>query len=397
MSNRNREYLEVQVNRYLDGEVSESEFEEFLANLPEKLDIDSLRTFKSRIDKIEELYRQLEDPDVPAGYWESFADRVIEHLPEVEERTVWQKLLDYVVPARWPKPVLNYAGAIVSVLLIFLIGKTIIDRGDYDLENALIEPHEKQVQILSETAEELSGDEEPIRTETQKDAVYEKLSTIEVQDMKAPAPATKKEIEGDEKGARVEEQVVQEELSEVTTEHQPQVALRSHVVETSKPSGTAVIDRPKKSPVDLTLDDEAAISVPVPTPPEVDIGQSIVVESETVKPDETTVTELKELSLPMPGRRVNGEENEAWEFDSLSATDIERELRLLDSAAAGAPLSGERLKKYASLKSSLALKTRKRLDIDIAVGAIDNVLQHIPEDQHSKWLARKQLLLSIDP
>jgi hypothetical protein len=94
--------LEREINRYLDGNISDDEFERFLVDRSESIDIERLRSFRSRVERIEELYRQIDEPAVPDGYWESFADRVAERLPDTVSVTVWDKILNYVLPWRWP-------------------------------------------------------------------------------------------------------------------------------------------------------------------------------------------------------------------------------------------------------------------------------------------------------
>ncbi|MCK4655928.1 MAG: hypothetical protein KAT85_02820, partial [candidate division Zixibacteria bacterium] len=125
MSKGEQNNLELEINRYLDGDISDDEFERFLADRSEGIDIKRLRSFKSRVERIEELYRQIDEPAVPDGYWESFADRVAKKLPDSATVTVWDKILNYVLPWRWPVAGYSYVGAVASVLLIFFIGKTV--------------------------------------------------------------------------------------------------------------------------------------------------------------------------------------------------------------------------------------------------------------------------------
>ena len=134
-SDHNR--LENLINRYLDGIIPEQEFEDSIRQLDPGIDIEALRSFATRVERIEELYRQLEEPDVPDGYWESFADRVESRLPDSPTRSAWDRLLDLILPTRWPIPALKYAGAVVSVLVVFFIGREIIESGktDYKCQN----------------------------------------------------------------------------------------------------------------------------------------------------------------------------------------------------------------------------------------------------------------------
>jgi hypothetical protein len=129
MSEDSRDRLDIEINRYLDGEISDSDFEAFLSERPEGFDIESFRKLKSRVAKIEEVYRQLEEPEVPGGYWDTFADRVDEKIGATEKTPVWERFLNIILPTRWPKVAYRYIGAVASVVLVFAIGRSILESG----------------------------------------------------------------------------------------------------------------------------------------------------------------------------------------------------------------------------------------------------------------------------
>ncbi len=378
MSEINHDQFEAWINRYLDGELTDDEFEQYLRSIDAGLDLEKLRLLRTRIERIEELYRQIEEPAVPHGYWDEFADRVTARISPETRPSLKDSILTLFLPSRWPNATYRYAGAVASVLIVFLIGKSLMKSGsdeymphDYPAVQVEEFPPSSGKSISIEEA----GEEKRDVTETAK-----------------PEP---------EQVVEHAEQPIDESEPVQPTEDAIEIfRAEKDVMELSKPTSNVVIS------VEQPIDESE------PVKPAADVVQRVRAKKDIMEMSKPTsnVTISSEQTHTMPVQNVDeilatsvGAERmqlhdmddsegnyDSWDLDSLRAQFSLYEKLLADSLYADSAFID-----FAKIKSSIAFITRDSTDICDAISAIDSLLIHNSDADPQRWTQRRANLTRI--
>jgi hypothetical protein len=406
--------LEREINRYLDGNISDDEFERFLVDRSESIDIERLRSFRSRVERIEELYRQIDEPAVPDGYWESFADRVAERLPDTVSVTVWDKILNYVLPWRWPVAAYSYAGAVASVLLIFFIGKIVQEsredvfapkpvesayrKYDLDLEDGKTIEHDSRSAVTDRSR---GAGEKGL--EDKEEAVPSSIATVDVNKRQR---INFKDASPEPKGRMVEP--ISDEVGGTVELESPAGKLLTEVEELTGQVGMPEIADEAAPTVEIIEpDEEFEIAEPVEV---IDDVSLVFLEPQHIEPvaqekpvlakigESRQVDQLSRKSITASGYTVSTSvEGTVWKYDNWNLDDLREELKLYETILSDSSYSSTIFKEYAGMKSSVAILTRDSIDVYDAVNTIDTLLIHNPEIDRRLWLQRRSNLRSIVP
>lgn len=405
--------LEFEINRYLDGEISDDEFERFLADSSEGIDIGRLRSFKSRVERIEELYRQIDEPAVPDGYWESFAGRVADRLPDTAVVTVWDKILNYILPWRWPVAAYSYAGAIASVLLIFFIGKTVEESRKDVFAPKPVESVSKKAYFNSAGSEEIEYDDESTvadRSRGAGEAGFEDKKEI------VPPPVATVEIKKRQQISVHDVSPIQIGKMVAPISDEANGAMEPEAFEKKEPAEIEVMAGPVGIPeiadeaplmADIIApDEEFRIAVPSEVIEDVSLSLAEPQHIEPIAQGKPTIEKLGEIirgttkpsGFSPSGYTVsNGVEGTVWRYDNWNLDNLRDELKLYETILTDSLYSSIIFKEYAGMKSSVAILTRDSIDIYDAVITIDTLLIHNPEIDRRLWLQRRSNLRSIVP
>jgi hypothetical protein len=401
--------LELEINRYLDGDISDDEFERFLADRSEGIDIKRLRSFKSRVERIEELYRQIDEPAVPDGYWESFADRVVKKLPDSATVTVWDKILNYVLPWRWPVTAYSYAGAVASVVLIFFIGKAVEESRQDVFVPKPVESFSKKAYFDRAHTEATEHDDQSTMTDRSRGAGE---AGLEDKEEAVPLPTATTEL-------AKQNQISFESVSPIPkskmspASDQLDVAVEPEALEKKGPAEIEVVTGPVGIPeiADKAAfgekiaapDEEFRIALPSETIENISLSLAEPQHIEPVAQEKPTLENLGEISKVARGISPSGYtvstsvEGTVWKYDNWNLDDLREELKLYETILTDSSYSSIIFQEYAGLKSSVAILTRDSIDVYDAVNTIDTLLVHNPEIDRRLWLQRRSNLRSIVP
>jgi hypothetical protein len=406
--------LELEINRYLDGEYSDDEFERFLADRSEGIDIERFRSFKSRVERIEELYRQIDEPTVPDGYWEGFADRVAERLPDTATVTVWDKILNGVLPWRWPVTAYSYAGAIASVLLIFFIGKTVEEsrkgifapkplesvskKAYFDTAHTEATEYEDRSTVSDRSSgavETESTDKDGIVPSSNVSVGTERRRQI-VADVALPKQANKivQPISDGESGA-VEQEIHGKKQPTETEDKAGSVAV-SGIVDEAAPT-VEIIEPDEESKITGTAEATDDVSLTLLEPQHIEpVAQDLPALAKMG--DIKQADRLSSKSALANGYTISTSvEGTVWKYDNWNLDDLREELKLYETILTDSSYSSTIFQEFAGMKSSVAILTRDSVDIYDAVNTIDTLLAHNPEIDRRLWLQRRSNLRSLVP
>ncbi|MFH1893426.1 MAG: hypothetical protein ABIK83_12190 [Candidatus Zixiibacteriota bacterium] len=416
MSKDDRDRLEIEINKYLDGETSDGDFEKFLKGRPEDFDVDSFRSLKTRVEKIEELYRQLEEPSVPDGYWETFADRVVEKLGAKETSSVWEKILGILLPTRWPKMAFGYAGALASVLLVFVIGKAIMESGADTYSPASYQTpvvEDKSAEHPAKDEVEISDDAEPKRVELPKSASRlepvgvgnveidrEKKSgidefTVDNGQIEAEAPSG---VPEGGKGA-AEKKATAVPIPEPSEEDVRLATIE--IIEGDAEPHDDVVPEMLQMPEPIANDfvPEIVREEPSPIPP-IEGEEPSLHELSDITPDiskqsatQFAIKSTSGLSDETDGKGVR--ETSVWKYDNWNLEDLRIRLKFYEAIVDDSAFSSETFSEYAEIRSSVAILTRDSIDIYDAVNTIDTLLNYNQQIDRPTWMLRREQIRSL--
>ncbi len=111
---------------FADGELPPGRREEVAAHLKGCL---ACRAQLESIQKVDALSRQLTHTEPEQAYWATFLPRVRSKIAQTEQRPAWARMRDalarfFAPPALWPR----LAGAVAAAVLVFMVGRAIIQR-----------------------------------------------------------------------------------------------------------------------------------------------------------------------------------------------------------------------------------------------------------------------------
>jgi hypothetical protein len=391
--------LESIVNRYLDGDVTDEQLEAFLRGSHEHVDFEQIRTFKSRVEKIEEIYRQLGEPEVPDGYWDSFADRVTARFPSTERRSLGNRVADILLPTRWPKAAFGYAGAIASVALVLVVGRSILESG-----KTKYEPTPSQ-EIRQE--EEGSITQPEVVAPTTPEERHGELLTgeaVEKAEAGSPIPAPHEELKkgtSDQPGNTTQE-TADLEIARPNTE---QARTPGAPIETEQPSQTQPVtveaEEQSSQPMKVeVLKDQVATEDKSATPSS-DEAISIVRESKDVmemnKPEV-----LIDISPKKTGDKANSvtplsasRTGSYSSYDSWNLDRLREKYSAIQQSIADSGYASPAFVDFAELASAIAIRSCDSTEIDRAISAIDTLFKCNPDIDSARWLERRNILESI--
>ncbi len=406
MSRSEEDDLELQVSRYLDGDITDDEFEKFLAGRSENISIEQLRAFKSRVERIEELYRQMEEPSVPNGYWETFADRVAEKLPDAERITLKAMIRNIIRPWEWPAAAYGYIGALASVLLIVLIATT-LQHGGRDLYTPA--PAKSTYDMIREEKRDRESAVKPIEEQDTKqtekpagDVAVKSEGARKMQNVSGSVPKVdKKEMTGlDESyGSQTDKGEVPAGKSEETLAEA--VRIDAQPPETSGARKTG--NRSEPAPGE-TVEDLAHIVVAdgIRETPKPSIKSKIV--PQALQGGETADTDAADwdiVDMKMPTSTYVVTTEQTWnlldEYDNKDPGTLRSEVDSLEAAFGDSSYASAAFEKCARMKSAIALATLDSVDINDAVSAIDTLLVYKPNVDKELWRNLRSMLLLKQP
>ncbi len=396
--------LESIVNRYLDGVVTDEQLEAYLRGRHESVDFEQIRSFKSRVEKIEEIYRQLGEPEVPDGYWDSFADRVTARLPSTERRSLGNRIADILLPTRWPKAAFGYAGAIASIALVLVVGRSILESGKTRYEptpSQEVAPTEepqptKETAVLPST----KAESEPSTTNRAENEVADKqkpeAKPTEAVRMES-ADRSKKEAQ-----ASIGE-VTRREDKEPESVTPKTEATQSTAIETEEVAVTAPMEKREQGDISLNFQGTHPQTVSEDHIVTSSIIRDSARASESVKDliQKKSPSELLGSSLKPSQRGTSLEMHTTdsnrhfWEYDSWS---LERLRELYESRKADSAESTYPSPAYHDLTailSSIALKSRDTADVDRALQSMDSLFKYNTDIDSARWIERRNILESI--
>lgn len=397
MSKDRRNDLDAEVNRYLDGDISESEFEVILSGLDEAIDLEKFRSLKSRVLRIEELYRQLEEPGVPADYWESFADRVAEKLPAAETTPLSEKILNILFPWRWPAAAFSYAGAVASVVLIFMIGKSVQEGGQHLIEPDRVQSLQEHRRIEVQSVSPLSAVDKSIdRSAMHESEVPPPAEAIpETDQFIAEEKSVESEVADIIYDSDLEKSTAEGGVSENVGAGKVTVTLDEESVDPELTSSTDAV-RQRKGP-----GIETALDIPEPVAaPKVDRDKPTLTQIETEDhiADAMDQQQLAFSAIRAAGRAGTAQDDSVvWRYDNWNLNDLRSELKLYEAILGDSLFESNRFLEYTGMKSSVAIMTRDSVDIYDAVNTIDTLLKYNPQADPRFWEQRRNQLESIIP
>ncbi len=395
MSEINHDQFEAWINRYLDGELTDNEFEQYLRSFDASLDLEKLRLLRTRIERIEELYRQIEEPAVPDGYWDEFADRVTARLSPDTRPSLKDRILALFSPSRWPNATYRYAGAVASVLVVFLIGKSLMKSGSdeympHDFPAAIVEqlPPSSSKQV----SDDKRGDIESVVEAEPKQVIEHAEQQDDESEPVQPAisiasEALKKsssEIRDEMTGA---DDIVVESDMEIET------GAAQSVVETSAPSESIedLVPPSVDAVVPQSLTEESKIeplAISLEEPEEKVVADKIERRSETDKSLTYMKTSAVESDIEPSAVSVDRGRT-AWNYDNWDLDSLRAQLSLYEELPADSLSADSAFIEIAEIKSSIAFITRDSTDVYDAICAIDSLLIHNPDADTQRWTVRR--------
>jgi len=416
MSSDDRDRLEMEINRYLDGEISDSEFEAFLSEQPEGFNIERFRKLKTRVEKIEEVYRQFEEPEVPDGYWETFADRVDEKIGADEKTPVWERFLNIILPTRWPRVTYGYVGAVASVLLVFVIGRSILEHGADKYQPVSKEPAaiyqktgpatpkgESDAAEEWERKEEKSAATEAIEsddTEADEGLFADKLSFGEpaADEQIQPEKSTTKGSSGSPAEGHREttagEPIALENLRLSTNESEPMSVAVEPPPEMSFVPEELAMPAPEPTTEKRLLMTKEQTAVPPIEPEEQELYEAFKMTTDRGKDVGKAATTESWMS---PATRIDlsSDSMRVWKYDNWDLTSLRDRIKLYEKILSDSAYSSPTFTDYAEMRSSVAILTRDSIDIYDAVNAIDTVLNYNKQIDENSWKVRREQIRSL--
>jgi len=390
------EKFEIAINRYLDGDLSESEFETMLRRELPDIDIGSFRSFRERVERIEFLYASIEDPEVPDGYWDSFSSRVVESLPAETKAERGRSILDILLPWRWPKPSYGYAGAVAVAVFAFLIGKSMIEK-----DSSILQPREESKEVSQPMKIE-----EPLQ-----DDGYVTLDSIEpgVDMAIPPAPEGDAEEESVEPVIGVADEVTSESgetpiaVKDKPKDYLTETEIADNLAATAPAQELAGVDGGaiRKAGEDRALDKgrtkadaEVEISTEMAHEPPVELDESITYFNEAKR--EIGVSTKSALQALSAGGVADSDSWNLAYVHNMEEDDLRNRLAEIADSLSDSLQISDGYSEFTYLKYSLALKTRDTVDIYDAMNTIDTLLMMNPRILgKDAWMHRQDQLRGL--
>lgn len=410
-----REYekgdLELEINRYLDGDISDEEFESILKDRPESIDLARLRAFRSRIERIEELYRQIDEPVVPDGYWENFADRIAQRLPSATHVPLTDRILGLILPWRWPATAYSYVGAVASVLLIFFIGKTVQEAGK-----------DVYAPLPAESISEKSPIEEPDDWAEQMRPAAEVSEPANDIGEESPVDAALSEVMEVQGSGRISKDVpaAPDQAVDVSVQRKKPAGSDVEMPARSRSEGGGEEQELEMLSFPSTEEHDLEIAVDISKPAK-GLKQAETVFEDEVLPDVQIDPERigtqpeEEVVIPVDkGRRAKGErpsislvtgnvgyredaDHVLWPYDDVDSNELRENVELIEADLTDLSYTGHGYLEYVKMKSVLALRTRDTTDIREAMAVMDTLLKYNPSIDKELWLKRRSAIQAVTP
>lgn len=365
----NMDELEIKINEYLDGRLSDEELTEYLDNSEVTVDIGQIMAFRDKVSRIEELYRQIEEPEVPADYWQTFSERVISRLPvkEEEKPPLLHRIFAALFPTN-PMRAVKIVGVAAAILIVAIVGDRLMERGDLSYET---KPTTSDTKPLS-----LGGD-----TPKQKQVpdVATPKSEASLNAVERPFPVTDEdvspgavELDKSDAAGEVRENISQPPPKDIGAEGShgiPEEALKKM--------------REAEPEISVSIESEQ-IAVP-PTTPEKMMG--LQDQAVTGTQDES-MDDRQFATMPLKASDLAN----LWVYDAWTADRLITEIRDIEDVLDQLSYESDTYIRYAKMKSSLAILTRDSVDIYDAMNTIDSVIVHQPQLTDHKMRKRRDQL-----
>jgi len=374
----NMDDLERRINEYLDGTLTDGELQNYLAETAPDIDFDKMLSFKDRVERIEELYRQIEEPDIPSDYWDTFSERVISKLPDSKREdapSFLQRIFTALFPSGSGRAV-KFAGVAAAILLVAIVGDRLLDEGElsYDTAPAPIEKSgeadedvsmEKKLGSIAEKSITGKGSQIELAEPEAEEKSIEVVSDASEQLRDDVDNAVRQKSQDVPIGPSAEEEIATTDVAEP----EPEKELKS-----------PEIPEPKPEPeVEITVESNSEESPPA-LKRTADISDHITIETN----DMGIRTEALSMSIQ--------ESAMLWVYDTWTLDKLQTEIKDIEQVIEDLTYGSEQFVEYAKMKSSLAIMTRDSVDIYDAMNTIDSVIVHQSRPTDRKWMERKSQL-----